>query len=464
MINLLITVFGVGMVLRKHSRDPEMGWAWLVGLMLILPSEVRFHLPGALPELTAHRILLGLGLLLLLRGRNGEEIADKVPLMKAFGFMALTQFISNIGATEKVVSFKDWLGFVTEQFLFAWMMWRCIKTPRGIRLLLGSVAVAMVAVGTIAAVERYGDMNLAARFIPYMKDDERTTTSTFRHRIMFGYFMSFGVPMMLAFVSIQQSKWNYRRAWLGLLLSMAGSYLSISRGPWLGAALGAGFLACIGGKRIRRVVMIVGVIGMVVMLSRPGVYETLARLYEHSKTTDTHKGRSFQYRFELWGVAWRMLGTSVERAAFGFGGGSLETMDLTDAFEFGGNAGNLGYTSWDSEYAAMFMKFGIVGMLAAILLYGSAGVRLWRAIRTSDGDNRLIIIGCCGAFGVFLFCMTNVAIFNPQVRFLAWLAVMIGLKQAAFASQPTPTVKELPDEPFIELADSEIQVSSNTNR
>ncbi|MBC8097641.1 MAG: O-antigen ligase family protein, partial [Akkermansiaceae bacterium] len=301
MINLLITVFGVGMVLRKYSRDPEVGWAWLMGLMLILPSEVRFNLPGALPELTIHRILLAVGLWLVLRSRADEGTSDAVPLMKAFGFLAFTQFCSVLGATEKVGSLKDWLGFMTEQLLFAWMVWRCIKTRRGIRLLLYGVAAAMVVVGLIAAVERYGGVNLAARFIPGMKDDGRSVTATFRHRILFGYFMAFGLPMMLALVSIQQTKWSRRCAWIGLFLSMAGSYLSISRGPWLGAAIGAMFMAWVGGKKIRRSLTVLGIVAVVIMLSRPGVYDTLERLYESTKTTDTQKGRSFHYRLELWG-------------------------------------------------------------------------------------------------------------------------------------------------------------------
>ncbi len=331
-------------------------------------------------------------------------------------------------ATEKVASFKDWLGFVTEQLFFTWMLWRFVGSDRGVRLLLGSVAAAMVVVGMIAVVERYRDVNLAATFILGMKDDGRTITATFRHRILFGYFMAMGFPIMLALVSLKHSKWGARAAWLGLLLSAAGSYLSISRGPWLGTGLGGMFLAGTGGRKVRRILLVLGVAAAAVMLTRPGVYGTLARLYEHSTTTDTQKGRSFQYRFELYHVAWQMLKTSPERTLFGFGGGSLETMDLSSEFQYGGNAGNLGYTSWDSEIAAMLMKFGIVGVAVAGLLYGSAGVRLLHAWRNSHGEDRLIVAGCTGTFAIYMFSMTNVAIFNPQLPFLAWLAVVMGLK------------------------------------
>ncbi|MCC7374083.1 MAG: O-antigen ligase family protein [Verrucomicrobiales bacterium] len=435
---ILVTLIAAVFALAQFSKDRDRGWSALVFLLLALPVEARIPTPGVLPELTVHRLLLAIGLMKSF-GDQPDPRLSKAPFAGLWFFISLIQFVSALLSEEIPASLKTWLGFATEQWLFFWMLWNAVRTRETLHKVLLGAAAAITVVGLIALFERYGGRNLAAMVVPGMKDNAKTITSTFRHRILYGYFMAMGIPVMIALIQLAKTNFGRRLGWLGLCCSGGGSYISISRGPWLGSALGGGYMFLTGGGRTRKILVTVGIAAVAFALTRPGVYETLYRLYTHTKTTDTHKGRSAAYRMELWRVGWHEITQSPIRFLVGYGGGSLETMDLGDQFEFGGNAANLGYTSWDSELAASLVKYGSLGFGGMILLYMLVGFRLLGCWQTTYDDSRILIAAATAVFGIYMFSLTNVAIFNAQIPFLIWTVVVLGLRTHEFALVFRPT-------------------------
>ncbi|HXG48014.1 MAG TPA: O-antigen ligase family protein [Methylomirabilota bacterium] len=435
MIGVLIIC---GVVLITHlrfRRDLDRGLAAAVFFLVLLPVEVRLETPGALPELTAHRALLLLSAwhVLTRRGRGESENAGRLPLLTLLLLVGVARFFSTMHATALVPSIKDLLSFVLEILLFYWVMGSGLRSRAAVAGVVRAAVYAAGIVAGIATLEKYAGVNYALRLAPDLPDWPNSITATFRHRILFGYCMAMAFPLALALLLLAEPGRQRRLAWFVVALLPAACYFGNSRGPWAGLALAGLVMAVAAGPLIRKRLVFLGVLGALLLATRPGVWETIHSRWEATKTTDTQKGRSASYRLELWRVAFRQLTKSADRFVVGFGGGSLETMDLGSEFELGGSAGALGYTSWDSEYAADFMKFGALGLSLEALLYGSLLLLCWRSWRGADPPDRPLLAAGTATVLVFLWAMTNVAIFNPQLTYLFWTVVAVMARAAIWA-------------------------------
>jgi len=145
--------------------------------------------------------------------------------------------------------------------------------------------------------------------------------------------------------------------------------------------------------------------------------------------SDTLKGASYEYRWILWRVAASEINVAPARLLFGYGGYSTEFMDLSRYFERqrGGTAAKIGHTSWDNQYAADLIEFGYVGLIAECVLYATILchlINLWLgAVGPARATMGAITVSC----GVFLFAMSNVYIFAPQLRFMFWILVAVAV-------------------------------------
>jgi hypothetical protein len=352
---------------------------------------------------------------------------------------------------------KDFFQFVLEVALWFVVIAGSLTERRAIEKTFWAVLLALVAVGTIAAIEKYAQVNLAAKLVAGMVDDPRTVSATFRHRILLGYALAMGFPLALIAQDLAQEKWQRVLGRISLFLLPAACYFSHSRGPWVGCALAAAVMGATGGHVIRKKLVILAVLGCALLVVRPGVWESISDLWTQSFDTSSIKGASANYRKELWIVAGHQVSKSAGRFLFGYGGKILESMDLSDEFDgngkYGGSAGPLGYTSWDSEFAAHLMQFGFVGLGLELILFWvlfktvAAG---WREVAAAEGS----LVSSCGAgMLVFVWAMTNVAIFNAQLVFLFWtLVAMVNGVVHLHASSPS-------SEPELEPVDGSFQES-----
>lgn len=447
LFDFILILLSSFVTLRRFRLGLGSGIAATVFFLVLLPTEVRLPTPGALPELTAHRILLMLAAWQVFKNRENSGPIS-LPGVGLITVVAIIRGCSTLISISFLPALKDFLGFILETALFFLVIGKGLRTPETVRKVAWSAMWALVAVAVIATIEKYRGINLAAHFIPGMLDSGREVTATFRHRILLGYSLAMGFPLVLGLWTLASTKKQRYAANVGMLMLPAACYFANSRGAWAGMALAGTMMAVTGSKELRRRLALLGVLGVAVLILRPGVLDTINSRWEHTKSTDTLKGKSASYRLELWRVAYNHLSKSPERFVLGYGGHSTQEMDLAAEFQYGGNAGALGYTSWDSEYAVTLMQFGFAGFLAELFLYLFLAKKCFDAWRLAPRDIQPLIAGCGAAVAVYLWAMTNVAIFNPQLKFLFWTMVAIPLRSVYLRwTEDSSTAEAAPTEP-----------------
>jgi O-antigen ligase len=182
----------------------------------------------------------------------------------------------------------------------------------------------------------------------------------------------------------------------------------------------------------------VAVLAAAILLLRPGVHDTISNLCFSTFSDTSAKGSTYDYRWQLWTVAWDQLRLSPVRFLFGYGPGSTENMDLSNYWH--GQEGSqadiihMGHTSWDNNYAGDLIELGTMGFLLELALFLSVAKTLVMNWRRGDPDDRVLQAGIAVACLIFMYSMTNVYIFAPQLKYLFWALVAIGGNPArAFA-------------------------------
>ncbi len=434
-VSIIIIVGALILAQWNFRRDFSLGVGSVVFLLVLLPTEVRLDMPGALPELTAHRVILLFFFLKTLRHSGGFSIPPKSVILTLLWLIAVERLMSSLVAEESAASFKTLFGYLIETVLYFKLVLTVLTDRRTISCALWSSLFGFVIISGIAIVEKYRGINLAAMAIPGMADFHNTVSATFRHRILLGYAMAMAFPLVVVMQGVAQGRAQRWFAWLGMFSVVAACYFGNSRGPWVGLALGLGVMLFMGGASVVRRLRWVIVLTLVVLVARPGIFETIANLWQHSFDETSLKGRSASYRLRLWQVAYNQLRKSPERLVLGYGGSATRSMDLGDEFErgSGGTAGQLGHTSWDSQYASNFLQYGTLGLLLELILYFAILRLAFRAWWAGGRGQREIAAACLASIGVFIWAMSNVAIFSPQLQFIFWTFVAIAERLSVFA-------------------------------
>lgn len=418
----------VGATLWRYRVSYSSGLAVTIFFLFLLPTEIRISTGTALPEITIHRILLLIGFWQTWRRSRWFQDRALLPGVALLVTMALGRLCSTLIAVEPVAGAKELLSFILEYLLFFLMVGKGIRDRETVVRVLRAALLAGVIVGLLGVYEKYRGTNLAALVASGMVDNPKTVTATYRHRILFGYAMAMAFPLAFALRHWVANRAQALFLMSGVLILPAACYFGNSRGPWVGMALAGAVLMLAGSRIVRRHLCLLAMLAGLALVGMPGVQKSILNRWEQTFTTDTHKGRSASYRLELWTTAWQHLTKSPGRFVFGYGGGSTEHMQLDDYFQYGGGSGQLGHTSWDSEYASDFMKYGVLGLSMNVLLLLSFVRWTWRARAQCGPEAEDLLAGCLAVMFVFLWAMSNVAIFNPQLQYLFLTVVAIALR------------------------------------
>jgi hypothetical protein len=408
-------------------RDFDKGLAAAVFFLILLPKEVQIEMPGALPELTGHRVVLLVLLANMLPRLQRVSLSPVSRPLLLLVLVAVCRLFSTVTAIDSAASFKVVFGFLIETVLYFVLIAGGLNERRTIKFVAWSSLLALVLVAGIGTIEKYTGRNLAAMIVPGMNATPDTVSATFRHRILFGYAMAMGFPLALALKGTPESRWKRWLPRIGMVLLPAACYFSNSRGPWVGCGLAGLAMGTLGGRPMRRKLMLLGALAAVILALRPGTYDTISSLWHQSLNNNTIKGRSADYRLVLWGVAYDELSKSFGHTLLGYGGHSTEMLDMSKYFDqgAGGLPDQLGYTSWDSQYASNFMQYGFLGFGLETILYLSVLGMLVRTWRHSNEEDREFTAVCVATTLVFFWAMATVAIFNPQLEYLFWAMVAI---------------------------------------
>ncbi len=427
----------------RYRVDFASGLATTIFFLFLLPTEIRISTGTALPEITVHRILLMISFWQTWRYSRWFRDRALLPGVALMVTIALGRLCSTLIAVEPVASAKEFLSFLLEYLLFFLMVGKGLRDRETVVRVLRAVFLAGVIVALLGIYEKYRGTNLVALVVPGMVDNPRTVTATYRHRILFGYAMAMAFPLAFALRHWAVSRGQNLFLVFGLLALPAACYFGNSRGPWVGLALAGGVLMLAGSRIVRRHLCLLAMLAGLVLVALPGVQKSIQNRWEQTFSTDTHKGRSASYRLELWTTAWQHLTKSPGRFLFGYGGGSTEHMQLDDFFQYGGGSGQLGHTSWDSEYASDFMKYGTFGLSMSAILLLSFVRWAWKARKECGPEAQDLLGGCLAVMAVFVWAMSNVAIFNPQLQYLFLTMVAIALRYPHLVEETADTTQGL---------------------
>jgi hypothetical protein len=409
-------------------RDFVTGLAFAIFFWVSMTTLLRIQLPGELPALTIHRLML---IVVAIAWAKRYRLADirSVPLFGCFVFWVLANLISLLGTDiEFVASLKRFLDFVLEVFVFYVIASTSLKDQEDAVKVLKAAWFGLIAVAILAVVERQTGFNPVDAFIPgYQRDDglQRIVLSTYQHRILLGTAMAIGVSLSFAVrEAYRESGKRLRLFWVGLGLMLLSSYYAFSRGPWVGLALGCAIIGVAGSKEVRKILIIMGVLGMLALLSRPGVVETLTHYAKDSVDSSSFKGGTLQYRLELWAVAFAQVSKSTWLFLFGYGPGAGSEISIDWKLSY--NNQQYVVDSWDNHFAYSLFQSGFIGLAATLLLYFKGVTMFARVWRRSQSSNRSLLACVIATASVLVWMMTNVLIFAKQIDYLFWTVIAAG--------------------------------------
>jgi O-antigen ligase len=429
---------------RQLCKDFIGGLSFAVFVWVSMTTFLRISLGGVLPELTIHRLLLIVVIFAWSRRHSFSEIRS-IPLIGCFAFWIVANVLSLAGTQiDFIMSLKRFLDFVLELFAFYAVASTSLESQEDVRRVLKGAWLGLIFVAVLAVIERYTLFNPVDRFIPgYVREDVawRDVLSTYQHRILLGTAMAMGVPLTFLLRRMHEGAGErFRYTWPAAILFVATCYFAFSRGPWMSLILAAGIMFALGSPKTRKALSIIAVLAVFVMILRPGVLETLGGFAKDTADADSFKGGTFQYRLELWRVAWNQISSSAWRTLCGFGPGAGGAMQIQWDISYRGKTQTI--ESWDNHFAYSMFQGGIIGLLATLLLFFTAIKHLWKGWQRSPRELKDIYACLLATAMVQIFMMTNVLIFAKQLDYLFWAVIACGIAMQRCAETSNSQVLE----------------------
>lgn len=413
--------------LLAMKRDFQKGLAVVLTLFGFMPNSLVAGGMGGGFELTFQRVLLVIVTLFWIPWASNHRPLKTVPFLSGLMLLWGSNLFSLVFALDFGHSLKSFISFSTEIALFYFIVATAVTNQEYALRAYRALCVSTAIIAVLGFIEYYWNFNPAIEWLGVdQPKGEVDTLVTFKHRILFGYSMAMGWPLLLAesqYVEGRKKTWSL----IGLaVLALASCYFSGSRGPWFGAAIAGIVMVALGGRGIRKCMLTFLALSILVTIVRPGVRDTLVDLVGSTFDKDSYRGMSFYYREELWPVARSLAAVSVVRMAVGYGGLAVEVMDLSDRFQYGGSTKLIGFSSWDNNYAADLVEFGYGGLIIEWVFLTYILVKLGRATLRAPQAYRDRMAAIVSALVVYAFALTNVYMFSPQLKCVFWTLVLVG--------------------------------------
>lgn len=426
-LGLTIIIASLLLFIRALRRDFLSGLAFAVAVFVIVPHELTIVVPG-IPDLTLHRLFLLCLFPFIPRLIRESAGWRRIPFFRSLMALAGAQLLSLAFSEQPLASLKYFLSFTFEVLIFYVILSLSIRSEEDAMKLLKAAAYGLGVVAFLATIQKYTGFDVFVRLTGSLRtQSDLGVNATYAHRILLGYAMAMAISLVFVLLKDAEGSKQRFRLWALLLLSIGACYFSTSRGPWLGIIFGMAVLTLMRCVSLKTIAVISG-LTMLVLIARPGVWQTISGLSKETFEQDTLKGRSYSYRWRLWYVAYAEITKDPIRLLFGYGGESTESMDLSGYFEreSGGTTILLGFTSWDNNFACNLIEFGVIGFGCEVLIYCAVLKQLLLGWRRSEGRYRYILAASTAVAAIYLFAMTNVYIFSPQLKYLFWTVVAIG--------------------------------------
>jgi hypothetical protein len=419
-------------------------------LLMLFPNESQIALAGYF-DLTTQRLIVITTLVLYLFSGEAKEERRRLPLRYTMFFLIAWMLVSSANSVVFVTSIKTVLSEFFDFFLVFYIFAKTVTKTETVRKILYGFVAALMVCSTVGVAEIYWDWHVLnlfpevyhrfANIVGGVSDRGGRVQTTFGHPILYGSALALTIPMALYLISTSKTAMQKMFLWAGTLLMVLNLYKTGSRGPWLAAAISMVVVMLSGGKQMRRYVAWMGVLTVIVLVARPGVWDTISNLYSLTLAPDTAQGSSYQWRYALYDQAFLHLNHDFWRALWGYGPESFYYLGWKGVFQ----GMIVSFESCDSSIAQLMIETGYIGFFLGISVFLIAAYKAFRSsLKLPKPENLpcvVLFVNLCA----FLFLMTNVAILNwGQQSYMAWIVVALAMIYPSLAENES-VVEEEPE-------------------
>jgi hypothetical protein len=429
---------------KSSQKSVENALPAFTFFVVLLPESCQIPLPG-LFGLTAQRlaVIILLFCFLIFKPKNDVPAnQSSTPLVFLICLQFAWALVSTANSVVPMMSLKKLLSVVLEYYVVYFIFFKSISSTATIKRIVIATVAAMAITTIPGAVEAYTGWqvtswfpDIGARFSFGNFDEARgiRTQSTFQHAILYGGALAMVLPQVLYLIAVSKSMFQKILLWLCVLMMFLCLFKTTSRGPWMAAIFGFALVFLFTVRPVQKCML--GIIGLciLVMIIRPGVYDTIMDLYDETTNPDSTVGTSYEYRYALRDVSVKALSHSTVRALTGFGMESFYYLNLEGPFM--GKEGHK-FESCDSAWIETMVETGYVGLVIFAVLLGSAFLRIFRSISHLPKPDRYLQWIFCVNLIQYFFLMISVAIYGwGQNGFILWITIAVGLAYPRVAAE-----------------------------
>jgi hypothetical protein len=438
MVNIALLALTAVVLVRLFKQAYFSGISAAVFLLVALPYNIFYDFPGPLPNLTVHRLIIVITFCFWLTQQWIERRPRGLPLGLAFSTLLLSALLSTLFSAVPLDSAKSLLALSIEEFTFYIILISSFATLTRDELfeqakhVVRAAVIGLCIAAVLGMVERWADFNPVdylpshAELPQSMENLHRYANrvrSTYPHAILLGYGMAMLWPLILFFDKTANRTKHKLVLAAGFFATGCSLFFSESRGAWFGAMIGGVFFFLLSSIKIKKRMMTWGMLLAVVLLIRPQITTSMLNLINSTWDVTTFKGRSANYRWELWYKAWDEISRTPLRFAIGYGDNAHSILNWADYEQETGRYSL--FWSWDNEYAVIVLERGAVGFLVCALFYLQLLLWCTRSMAQARSEHADLYRALWIVVVVYLFMMTNVKVFSPQIKSLFYLATAL---------------------------------------
>ena len=457
-LTIAITLIAVGALTAVTLiKGFERALPFFAFLVVLLPWEARIDFGGWFILTTTRALITTFAVLYVTsRDKNSQCCRPgKLPLKWLLLLYLAWCGVSTLNSIAFGASVKAVVSIALDFYVVYYVYAKSISSVETVRKVLSASLAALVVCCLLGMVERFTEWKVSDlfpavmhRFTPGVEGvsvDTGRLTSTFPHAILFANALTLGIPWALYLLSEAKSAAQKFYLWIAIVVLFYNLYRTQSRGPWLALVLSLSLLFLFSQSNIRKALLVISLLTASALIIRPGVWQTLEGTYWATLDSDSPRGSSYQYRYDLRRLAREALAKSPSRAVWGFGPDSFYDLGLE---EMNPNTGHLiPFDSCDSAFVGIMVETGYVGLfLVTLLLIRIALFSLRGFIRLERPMNLLSLVFLINVLA-YAFMMVSVENFGwGQQTHMLWITIALamvypGLVQpTAIESNVTPIV------------------------
>ena len=432
LIFLIDLVVVVSLILLGHRRL-EAALPLFCFYLILMPIESKIVIPGVF-DLTTERIAMMTVLTLFVmqkpRGYNGS-----VPMKRLMFFHVAWAICSTIYSISTATSLKQLIGQVVEYYVLYLVLLRTISSIETVYKIVYSMMLAMSLCCVFGVIEAYAQWSILSIFPsnlwivyggpgPLFVEWGRglRIRSTFPHPILFGDALAMSIPLTVFLLSSPKMSGRRHILWAVLILMLWAIYKTSSRGPWLAVGLSFLLLFLLVRNKVRKYLTVLAVLSVVVLVARPGIWETVENLYKATQDSTNPSGASYEYRNALTNAISGAVRKDIARSLLGYGLGTFREKGLDIDFLGGVRR----WYTCDDNWALFIYETGYIGFVIVIMLLAvPLLVALRSYIRLPRPQKYLSAVLFIALLG-FSFELLSVAAYAwGQQAFMAW--ILMGL-------------------------------------